>query len=169
MYDPCATKTATEQSTGILSHIMDPNKWYNCNPCRADFGIVGGNQVSLYTGNLVDLESDLRGQTRMASQCPSSQYLPGTVVQGKDTYACGPNSGAGGLPCGNGAIRREKLAHLPTCQLIRYGPRPETVGYELTFPKCPTMGHTPKPSRKSKARKNPYVPLEWQGQQGARY
>ena len=40
-----------------------------------------GNGVSLYSGNLVDLESDLRGQTRIASDCPSTMFKPSVDKQ----------------------------------------------------------------------------------------
>ena len=39
-----------------------------------ELGIVGGTAVSQIKGNLADLENDLRGQTRSASQCPSKHY-----------------------------------------------------------------------------------------------
>lgn len=167
LYDSCATKKRTEESTGILSYLMDPNKYYNCNPCRIDLGTTGGNQVSLYDGNLVDLDSDLSGRTRPASLCPSSKYLPGTIIQGRDTYNCAPGTTGEGLPCGDSKTMQQKLVHLPTCKLVQYKPRVDTVGYELNFPPCATVGNTPKPT-KIKKRKNPYMPIEWQGQQGAK-
>ena len=68
--DTCAYK-ATSESTGPLNYAMYTGKYENCARCRVEFGIVGGNNVSLFSGNLVDLESDLRGQTRPASLCPS--------------------------------------------------------------------------------------------------
>lgn len=169
LYDSCATKKRTEEGTGVLSYLMDPNKFYNCNPCRIELGTVGGNNVSLYEGNIVDLESDLRGQTRVASHCPSNQYLPGTIVQGSDMNNCAPGDN-GGLPCGNAKSRKDKLVHLPSCQIVQYKPRPESVGYEINYPPCESNGFTPpvKAAKKksSKKRKNPYMPIEWQGQQG---
>lgn len=165
LYDTCATKKNTEEGTGVLSYLMDPNKFYNCNPCRIELGTVGGNNVSLYEGNMVDLESDLSGRTRVNTKCPSNKYLPGTIVQGRDSNECTPESGVDGLPCGNAADRKKKLIHLPACQIVQYKPRPETVGYELNYPPCPTRGYTP-PPKKSKKRKNLYVPIEWQGQKG---
>ena len=164
--DECATKSRIDRSTGVLSHVLDPNKYYNCNPCRNELGTVGGNNVSLYGGNLVDLESDLRGQTRAASQCPANKYLPGTVVQATDVNNCS-------LPQDKDC-KQENLVHLPACNMIRYKPRPTTVGYELKFPPCETMGYTPPVKTKklrSKPRANPFMPIEWQGQQGvgARY
>lgn len=170
--DECATKGRIDRSTGILSHLMDPNKYYNCNPCRIELGTVGGNNVSLYGGSLVDLESDLRGQTRAASRCPANQYLPGTVIQGTDVNTCNCDCSVDGLPCGKEKCKREKLVHLPSCKMVQYKPRPSTVGYELKFPPCESKGYTPpaaKKTRKTKTRPNPFMPIEWQGQQGARY
>lgn len=165
-YDTCATKKRTEEGTSVLSYLMDPNKYYNCNPCRIELGTVGGNNVSLYGGNIVDLESDLRGQTRVATHCPSNHFLPGTVVQGSDVNQCTPDCGADGLPCGNAKCRKEKLVHLPSCKIVQYKPRPETVGYELHYPPCETNGYTPPAVKHKKTRKNPFMPIEWQGQQG---
>jgi len=171
--DPCAVKKRTEEATGILSYLMDPNKYYNCNPCRIELGTVGGNNVSLYDGNMVDLESDLSGRTRANTHCPSGHYLPGTVIQGVDVNKCTPACSVDGLPCGNAKCRKEKLVHLPECSLVHYKPRPTTVGYELNYPPCATNGYTPptplKASRKNRRRKNPFIPIEWQGQQGGRY
>jgi hypothetical protein len=167
LYGSCATKKRTEESTGVLSYLMDPNKFYNCNPCRIGLGTVGGNNVSLYDGNIVDLESDLSGRTRQNTYCPSGKFLPGTVVQGSDVNKCTPDCGVDGLPCGNAKCRQEKLIHLPSCDIVEYKPRPDTIGYELNYPPCSTKGYTP-PAKKSKPkkRKNPYMPIEWQGQQG---
>jgi hypothetical protein len=165
--DPCMVKKSVEESTSILSYLMDPNKFYHCNPCFITRGVVGGNTTSLYKGNMVDLESDLNGRTRVASKCPSGQFLPGTIVQATHTYQCGPECGLNGLPCGNPNCKQNQLVHLPTCQLVDYKPRPTSVGYTLDPMVCP-----PPESKKEfkKDRKNLYSPNEWQGQQGlARY
>jgi len=75
-YDNCAYQKSLQQSTGPLEYAMYTGKYENCAKCRIEFGVVGGNGVSLFSGNLVDLESDLRGQTRMASLCPKTMYNP---------------------------------------------------------------------------------------------
>ena len=75
-YDSCAYQKSLQQSTAPLDYMLYEGKYNNSAKCRIEFGVVGGNDVSLYSGNLVDLESDLRGQTRMASSCPSKQYIP---------------------------------------------------------------------------------------------
>ena len=41
---------------------------------RMDLGVIGGTAVSHIRGNLVDLETDLRGTTRKASLCPSQKF-----------------------------------------------------------------------------------------------
>ena len=46
----------------------------NANKCRIDLGVVGGSNVSHIKGNLVDLETDLRGQTRRTTKCPTRLY-----------------------------------------------------------------------------------------------
>lgn len=46
------------------------------NPQRHILGIVGGNDVSLIKGNMVDLESDLRGINIPNTFCPWRQYQP---------------------------------------------------------------------------------------------
>lgn len=48
----------------------------NPNPQRHILGIVGGNDVSLIKGNMVDLESDLRGINIPNTFCPWRQYQP---------------------------------------------------------------------------------------------
>lgn len=128
IYDPCAYNKRLQESTSVLTYNLDPNRFYNCNQCRIGFGIVGGNQVSISQCNLVDLESDLRNQTRLYSQCPEKKYLP----------LCDPKCKSNtGLPCGNAACRCDNLVHLPECNMIQYKPRIDNVGYELNYPPCP--------------------------------
>ena len=43
---------------------------------RHILGIVGGNEVSLIKGNVVDLESDLLGITRPATREPTREHMP---------------------------------------------------------------------------------------------
>jgi hypothetical protein len=45
-------------------------------PKRHLLGILDGNNVSLIKGNMVDLESDLRGITIPNTSCPWRQYQP---------------------------------------------------------------------------------------------
>lgn len=53
-----------------------PQKYYHPNASRNALGLVGGNEVSQASGNLVDIESDLRGTTRDLSNAPARKYQP---------------------------------------------------------------------------------------------
>jgi hypothetical protein len=50
------------------------SQFVNPTPQRHILGIVGGNDVSLIKGNMVDLESDLRGINIPNTFCPWRQY-----------------------------------------------------------------------------------------------
>lgn len=113
-YDNCAYCQKLKQSTFPNNYAMYRGKYVNDNPCRIMLGQVGGNQVSLYTGNMVDLESDLIGITREASLCVNRQYKP----KCKNCAQC-KNSG---LPCDCLACTSENLVNLPNCQMVDYGP-----------------------------------------------
>jgi len=82
-YDPCAYTASLKQSMSPLDYMLYTGKYENSAKCRIEFGTVGGNGVSIFSGNLVDLESDLRGQTRIASLCPSTMYNPSQKMNGK--------------------------------------------------------------------------------------
>ena len=45
-------------------------------PQRHQLGLVGGNDISIIKGNMVDLESDLRGINIPNTFCPERQYRP---------------------------------------------------------------------------------------------
>ena len=100
-YDACAYKDAIQQSTSPLDYMMYTGKFENCAKCRIEFGTVGGNNVSLFSGNLVDLESDLRGQTRQASLCQDTLYKP---------------------QCDNTNNCKQKMMHQPSCQMQYFPP-----------------------------------------------
>ena len=52
------------------------SQFVNPAPKRHILGVVGGNEVSLIKGNMVDLESDLRGINIPNTFCPWRQYQP---------------------------------------------------------------------------------------------
>jgi hypothetical protein len=88
--------------TDLPSQLVHPE------PRRHLLGFVGGNDVSLIQGNLVDLESDLKGIHFLNTFCPSRQYQPEN---------------------GNELVRENvkqsiridiKKSHLPTYQMISY-------------------------------------------------
>lgn len=113
-YDSCAYEKSLQQSTSPLDYMLYTGKYENCAKCRIEFGTVGGNGVSLFSGNLVDLESDLRGQTRQSSLCPSKFYTP-------ECKNC--NNKANGLPCSSNKCK-PTMMHQPSCQLQYYPKTP---------------------------------------------
>jgi len=125
-YDQCAYQKELSQSTSSFQYTMDPNKFYNCKECRPELGVVGGNNVSLTQGNMVDLESDLMGITRQNSLCPERKYIP----------HCHQCSELTGIPCDGKCEKADAVNHRQGCQFINYAPRVDHVGYHLEYPKC---------------------------------
>lgn len=107
-YDTCFYKENLRSSMSVGGYQMYAGKYDNDNKCRVEFGIVGGNDVSLYNGNIVDLESDLRGQNRFASLCSKYKYSP----------VCKQNP-LDGLPSGNENCN-SNMVNLPECKMINY-------------------------------------------------
>lgn len=131
------------------SYTMIPQKYYHPNVSRNALGLVGGNDVSLISGNLVDLESDLWGVTRTLSRCSSKKYQPTCALGGGKAAMSGPAgpsplSGTG-CPSWPGAIVFQERAtgavvtvntsprHLPTTQYVSYPgvPAPEPMVQEV--------------------------------------
>jgi len=136
-YDQCAYQKDLEQSTNPISYVLNPIKYENCNKCRMELGIVGGTAVSHIRGNLVDLENDLRGQTRVQSSCPDRQYQKpcGPEV---DINSCQPKTIS--TPrnlCEPPSTLDTELLHLPPCQMIRYKPVPLPKPMQINNT-CPT-------------------------------
>lgn len=138
IYDDCLYQKRLNESQNILHYTIDANKFYNCNQNRVDFGLVGGNNVSQSSENLVDLESDLRNQTRMYSRCPTRKFRPTC-----DIRACGTKTG---LPCGDSRCQ-PAMTHMRENTMIDYRPRYNNKGYNLQEMGCgtnPTMfAHKP--------------------------
>lgn len=74
-YDKCQYLADVRQSIGTANWVLDPNRFESTNKCYNQFGLVGGTAVSHAKGNLVDVESDLRGTTRINSKCPTMKYM----------------------------------------------------------------------------------------------
>lgn len=77
LYDVCNYKQALQASTKPLDYMFYSGKFENQQQSRILFGTQGGNNVSQYMGNLVNLESDLFGITRPLSDCNDEKYKPG--------------------------------------------------------------------------------------------
>ncbi len=81
-YDNCAYKKQLQESTSVLGHIIEPNRYVHDERCRHSIiGILQNNPVDRRSYNapdvnLVDTENDLYGLTRPNSRCPSVKYSP---------------------------------------------------------------------------------------------
>lgn len=70
-----------EASENPQTYVDDVFSYVHKNPARHMLGLVGGNEVSLPAGNMVDVESDLRGITIPLTYAPSRQYQPPPIEQ----------------------------------------------------------------------------------------
>ena len=68
IYDDCQYKKQLKQSTKPLEYALYQGKFEHCERCVHE---------KLYTPyDLVDIESELRNQTRPLSNCPENKYSP---------------------------------------------------------------------------------------------
>lgn len=114
LYDNCAGQEYLNRNKQYRDYLFYGGKYYHNNPCRIGFGVVGGNNVSLYTGNLVNLESDLRGITRPLSLCNKHGYNP--YCGCPSCRSCTDT----GIPCGCLQCTSRNMQNLPTCWLTDY-------------------------------------------------
>lgn len=130
-------------------YAMIPQKYYHANGARNALGLVGGNEVSMVSGNLVDLESDLRNITRDLTNVPSRKYQPSCPLgyAGKEPAPANALAPASGGPCAawpgkivfterptNRVITVNTAPrHLPTTQYVSYPgvPAPEPFKQEV--------------------------------------
>jgi hypothetical protein len=118
MYDTCQTVREQKESVTILDYILSPFRFENPNKCRHTLGLVGGTAVSHIQGNLVDLESELRGQTRYNTKCAARHYHPS---EGKDAMIHNDKT----------APIDTRRVHLPACQMFTYRAVPMPPAMEL--------------------------------------
>jgi hypothetical protein len=117
MYDTCAYKKNLSESVYSGNYALYPGKFQHSAKCRIEFGLNSGREsnqngwgVSIPNGNLVDLESDLRGQTRQNTHCQTKKYQPKCNKCKKCTT---------GLPCGCDHCQPQ-LKHQQSCQMNKY-------------------------------------------------
>jgi hypothetical protein len=75
MEDPFKVmKHPFEASENPQTYVESPFSYVSKTPARHVLGIVGGNEVSLPAGNMIDVESDLRGLNLPLTHSPARQY-----------------------------------------------------------------------------------------------
>ncbi len=109
-----------QQSRDMFSYTQIPSKFEHPSKCRNALGLVGGSEVSNISGNMVDLESDLLGITRVQSKCIARQYKPACALGGENCPDVpGPFSFVD-KSTGETRTVNTTPAHLPTCQMVTY-------------------------------------------------
>jgi len=82
MYDKCAYAHRLVEATSPLQYQIFPPAYESCRRCYMPYpGFYGANMGGTEGSNPVrgadvDLESDLRDQTRIATLCPRHKYIP---------------------------------------------------------------------------------------------
>ena len=107
-----------EQSAGMFAYTQLPQKFENPNKCRNELGLVGGTEVTNISGNLVDLESDLFGITRVQSKCIARQYQPACPLGGKNCPDTPPSFSFRNKATGAVQTVDTTPRNLPSCQNV---------------------------------------------------
>jgi hypothetical protein len=90
----------------ILKYVINENRYEHPEKCLHEKGLIGGATVSKIRGDVIDLESELRGITRNLSKCSVSKPKPLA-----DEFMI--------LNDKTAPVDTRKL-HLPSCQMIDY-------------------------------------------------
>ena len=93
LYDKCNIKRKDQESIGQYNYIMSP-VYENENKCFENQTPFQHTQFHSIPGSIVDVESDLRNQTRMLSRCPETRFNP---THDKNCSTC--KNCNSGLPC----------------------------------------------------------------------
>jgi hypothetical protein len=106
-----------QQSVGMFAYTQMPVKFEHPQKCRNALGLVGGSEVSNITGNIVDLESDLFGITRVQSKCIARQFLPACPLGGPGCPDMPPSFSFRDKATGAVSVVNTTPRNLPTCQI----------------------------------------------------
>tara|TARA_B110000495_G_C22969344_1_gene568799 strand:- start:748 stop:1218 length:471 start_codon:yes stop_codon:yes gene_type:complete len=130
MYDTDYTKYNLKERMGSAEYLLNEDKYYNKSACRIKRGVTGGNNVSVISGNLVDLESDLFGITRNNSLSPNNHYMSNCAFT--DMNNCKQdNILIKGTPTTKERVIDTNLESLPECDIINYKPLVTPKPFEL--------------------------------------
>ena len=136
---------ALPQDKSIIAggYTQIPSKFYHPNAARNAVGLVGGNDVTLASGNMVDVESELRGITRDLSKAPGKNYKPACLLgeTSKETTLASVKGPCGTPPTfsfnerstGASVMVDMQPRHLPTMQYVTYPgvPNPDPLEMDV--------------------------------------
>ena len=75
-YDTCTYSRELGENVNILKYVINEDRYEHPKKCFHGKGLLGGASVSKIRGDVVDLESELRGITRNLSKCAISKAKP---------------------------------------------------------------------------------------------
>lgn len=75
-YDACAIKQKDDENKDYFGWITDPNISESKDSCFNKLSPFSRNPSSSIPSSKMDIESDLRGQTRVLSRCSSQKFSP---------------------------------------------------------------------------------------------
>ena len=88
-YDPCYFRQQLDDMTSLLPFHLSDYKHENCRKCGHNLNVeerARRNEMLAKKGSkvlpLVDIESELRNQTRYYSRCPEFKYHPDCLTYG---------------------------------------------------------------------------------------
>lgn len=114
IYDDCSYKQRLHESTSPLLYNINPVAYESCTKCHQAYpgfiGAMGGKGFGLGPDR-IDIDSDLRGQTRLLSKCATHKYDPTSY---KYCGAC--RNCDQGLPCGCVHCRSRDVSGLKDCR-----------------------------------------------------
>lgn len=112
--DDCAYKQRLHESTSPLSYVINPQAYESCSKCHMAYpgfiGALGGEGFGIGPDR-IDIDSDLRGQTRISSRCASHKYNP---LANKFCNGC--KNCDQGLPCGCRHCQSKDVSGLKDCR-----------------------------------------------------
>lgn len=71
IYDNCAYSLRINDNKDVFQYQVFRPKYENCTKCK-----TANENDRQFIANRVDLESDLKDQTRLSTLCPSKKFLP---------------------------------------------------------------------------------------------
>ena len=74
LYDNCETNLRLSYNRNMLDWVLYNKQFENDKRCHHKIGLVGGVEVSEVQRNLVDVESELRGQNHILYNCPEKKH-----------------------------------------------------------------------------------------------
>jgi hypothetical protein len=94
LYDECNLSKKDQESTGAFKWITD-SLYEHKDSCYVTASPFMHNQFRNIPASSIEVENDLRNQTRVLSKCPKARYDP---TQSKNCKSC--KNCDDGLPCG---------------------------------------------------------------------